>query len=362
MTDKRYFPPQRLAAFLADLNAAVKQTVIGSSTNGLPIHQLQLGTGSKKILMWSQMHGNETTTTKALTDLIPWLLEDKQLPLLNAFSFYIIPQLNPDGALAYTRENANGMDLNRDAQTLAELESRVLRAQYQTIAPDLALNLHGQRTIYGAGTQGNAASLSFLAPAANEERTITPAREHAMKAIVAIYKALETTLPQGIGRYDDSFNPNCVGDAFTQAGTPTILFEAGHFPNDYQREISRKLIFQSFKALFFHLYDNEELQVEDYFRIPENTKIFVDIILSPVSVVDQGVLYENQQLAIQYQEALKGGELKFIPTYHSYGSRVVFRAHRYIDTTHLDRKEPLVFLQDNFIKNPEYSKLLAINY
>lgn len=362
MTDQRYFPPELLNVFLADLKPTVKQTVIGNSINGLPIHQLRLGSGATKILMWSQMHGNETTTTKALIDLIPWLLEKKQASLLKTFSLYIIPQLNPDGAKAYTRENASGIDLNRDAQKQTQPESKVLSTQYHKIQPHFALNLHGQRTIYGAGAQGNAASLSFLAPAADIECSLTPAREHAMKAIVAIYKALETVLPQGIGRYDDSFNPNCVGDTFTQAGTPTILFEAGHYLNDYQREISRKLIFKSFKALFKHLnYADEELKVADYFRIPENAKNFVDIILSQVTIEDQGNLYKNQQLAVQYREELKEGVIEFIPTYHSYGSSLKLKAHRQIDAANLTLNKPFVFSQDELIKNPECYKLFSIN-
>ena len=66
MTGKRYFPPDLLSIFLANLKPAVKQLIVGKSVKGLPIHQLQLGSGSLKILMCSQMHGNETTTTKAL--------------------------------------------------------------------------------------------------------------------------------------------------------------------------------------------------------------------------------------------------------------------------------------------------------
>ncbi|XGA85057.1 M14 family zinc carboxypeptidase [Polaribacter sejongensis] len=34
---------------------------IGTSEEDRPIHQLKIGTGSKKILLWSQMHGNEST-------------------------------------------------------------------------------------------------------------------------------------------------------------------------------------------------------------------------------------------------------------------------------------------------------------
>ena len=45
-----------------------------------------------------------------------------------------------------------------------------------------------------------------------------------------------------VGRFDDAFNINCVGDYFQTQGTSTILFEAGHYQNDYSREKSRKFI------------------------------------------------------------------------------------------------------------------------
>ena len=47
--------------------------IIGQSVNRKPIYKLQFGTGKIKILMWSQMHGNESTTTKALFDFIHFL-------------------------------------------------------------------------------------------------------------------------------------------------------------------------------------------------------------------------------------------------------------------------------------------------
>ena len=133
------------------------------------------------------MHGNETSTTRAIFKLIPWLLNTSQSEYLKTFSIYIIPQLNPDGAKLYTRHNANNIDLNRDAMTLSEPESVVLNKAIKRISPYLALNLHGQRTIYGAGNSGKPAT-SFLAPSADENRSITPAREKAMKIIIDIKK------------------------------------------------------------------------------------------------------------------------------------------------------------------------------
>ena len=43
---------------------------IGESVLGKPIYSYQKGHGKLKIYLWSQMHGNESTTTKALFDFI----------------------------------------------------------------------------------------------------------------------------------------------------------------------------------------------------------------------------------------------------------------------------------------------------
>ena len=116
MIYKRYFPPEYLNDFLKNQNEPLDYNVLGHSVNGLPIYELNIGTGKQKILIWSQMHGNESTTTKALLDFIPWLLDSNQKNILNDFTFYIIPQLNPDGAKAYTRLNANQFDLNHPSR------------------------------------------------------------------------------------------------------------------------------------------------------------------------------------------------------------------------------------------------------
>ena len=94
---------------------------LGQSVAGRPISLYRKGRGQTKLLLWSQMHGNESTTTKALFDVL-MMLEGS--PLLDRLSLYCIPILNPDGAMAYTRVNAAGVDLNRDALALTQPESR----------------------------------------------------------------------------------------------------------------------------------------------------------------------------------------------------------------------------------------------
>jgi hypothetical protein len=363
MNCKRYLPPEKLELFLNELPKTIKQEELGRSVNGLPIHMLQLGRGRQKIMMWSQMHGNESTTTKALFDLIPWLNKTEQALLLDNFTFYVIPQLNPDGAKAYTRLNANQVDLNRDAIDLSQPESKVLRAFFDRITPDYALNLHGQRTIYGAGPQGQAATLSFLAPSADHERSVTPTRAKAMRAIAAIHQALKKDLPQGIGRYNDQFNPNCVGDSFTQAGVPTLLFEAGHYPNDYQRERVRGFVFKAYQALFQYLLKKEpDFTPAEYFDIPENSPDYIDLVVSNIHVKERGVVHKNQQLALQYLEELKEGRVVFTPTLKAYGKELPFKFHRFFELSPKENDILLEFSFDKTIDSPYLNKLFSVNH
>jgi hypothetical protein len=47
---------------------------VGRSVQGRPIHLVNLGRGPRRILLWSQMHGDEPSATPALLDLAATLL------------------------------------------------------------------------------------------------------------------------------------------------------------------------------------------------------------------------------------------------------------------------------------------------
>jgi len=291
-----------------------KTEIIGQSVLGKPIYKLQFGTGKTKILMWSQMHGNEGTTTKALFDFINLAHSGTDLgtKLQGEFTFCILPMLNPDGCEVYTRENANGIDLNRDAQNLSQPESIVLRKTFDEFKPDYCYNLHDQRTIYGVGQTSNPATVSFLAPAYNENRDVNDVRTKAMNVIVAMNEVLQQFIPNQVGRFDDSFNFNCVGDTFQYFNSPTILFEAGHFSNDYQREVTRKYIFIALVSGIQYFYENVIVvnKNDDYLKIPQNKVVFYDFVYKNVKLN-----YDNIEKCInfasQFKEVLNNGTIVF---------------------------------------------------
>ena len=288
--------------------------IIGQSVLGKPIYKLQFGTGKTKILMWSQMHGNEATTTKALFDFINFLHSNtkESNAVLDNFTFCMLPMLNPDGAKLYTRENANEIDLNRDAQNLSQPESVVLRKTFETFQPYYCYNLHDQRTIYGAGDNGDSATVSFLAPAFNENRDINEVRIKAMNVIVAMNTTLQQFIPNQVGRFDDSFNLNCVGDTFQYLNVPTILFEAGHFANDYEREITRKYIFIALVSGIKFLHENDIVlnEIGDYLKIPQNKVVFYDFVYKNVKInYDSNKKIIN--FAAQFNEVLNNEKVTF---------------------------------------------------
>lgn len=310
----RYINNQHIEPLLNSLPPNFKVSVIGKSVKQKPIYAVEVGTGKIKILMWSQMHGNESTTTKAVFDLFSFLKSNKEdaKQITEAYTLYIIPILNPDGAEAYTRTNANDVDLNRDSLALTQPESLLLRKTFEAFQPDFCYNLHDQRTIFAAGDTKNPATVSFLAPAYNEKREYNATRLKAVRVIVEMNKALQKYIPNQVGRFDDSFNINCIGDMFQSLGVPTILFEAGHYQDDYQREETRKFVFIALLSSLFFIDKNdlEDAKIHDYLTIPQNNIKFFDIVYRNVNYfVDS--LKINANFAAQYKEVLKNNTIEF---------------------------------------------------
>lgn len=310
----RYITLLEIEPLLMKFNGKAKVQITGESVFGKPIYQLEIGAGETKILLWSQMHGNESTTTKALFDFFNLLHSDSEIAktMLQKFTFCCLPMVNPDGASLYTRENANKVDLNRDSQTLSQPESQLLRQVFERFRPHYCFNLHDQRTIFGLENTDKPATVSFLSPSYNEAREINDVRMKAIEVIVAMNTTLQQYIPNQIGRFDDSFNINCIGDTFQSLNVPTILIEAGHFPEDYNREETRKYIFMALVTGFQFLSESVTVSngLQDYLNIPQNKVGFYDFVYKNVKIN-----YDNTEIitnfAAQYKEELVEGRLCF---------------------------------------------------
>ncbi|MDC1371158.1 M14 family zinc carboxypeptidase [Flavobacteriaceae bacterium] len=307
------------------LNSKFKISKIGCSVNNEDINVVKVGNGNIKVLAWSQMHGNESTSTKSLLDFINALNNDEFINILDACTLHLIPILNPDGARTYTRENYNKVDLNRDAKINSQPESRVLNDYFLKIKPDYCFNLHDQRTIYGSDNDHNPSGLSFLSPFFDSKGSININRRESMFIIEHIYIKLSNVIKDRVRLYNDDYNENCFGDHFQNKGSSTILFESGFFENDYNREITRKYMFHSL-VIALELISNEinsKIKVDIYELIPKNKVKFYDIILKKIKIDDSII-----NVGINYKEILKGNSISFVPYIESIGDLDNFLGHK----------------------------------
>ncbi|MFH1852301.1 MAG: transglutaminase domain-containing protein [Candidatus Neomarinimicrobiota bacterium] len=90
-------------------------SIIGNSTEDRPIHLLEIGSGPKTSLIFGGFHGDETAGAQLVFELANTLSES-QLPVEYG-KVILVPVLNPDGLLADTRINTNGVDINRNFPT-----------------------------------------------------------------------------------------------------------------------------------------------------------------------------------------------------------------------------------------------------
>jgi hypothetical protein len=116
---------QILYQAMVDHPAIADTFIIGSSVQGRPIWGIHISdnVGSEEaepeIRLGSSLHGNEPPGLEMLIYLVEFLTNEYGTDadaafLVNNFDLYIIPSYNPDGHVAGTRQNANGVDLNRN--------------------------------------------------------------------------------------------------------------------------------------------------------------------------------------------------------------------------------------------------------
>lgn len=289
-----------------------------TSIEGRPINIIKLGDGEINVLLWSQMHGDESTATMALFDIFKFFRgEDDSFiytrnRLLRKLSLYFIPMLNPDGAETFTRYNALDIDINRDALRLTSPESRILKDARDRIDPEYGFNLHDQSVYYMAGDTSAPATISFLAPAYDYEQSINDVRRNAMKLIAYLNPMLQEYIPGGVAKYNDAYEPRAFGDNIQKWGTSTILIESGGYPNDFEKQFIRKLNFVTLLSAFDAIAENRftDFSTDAYFDIPENHSSLSDLIIRNATYIYQGDEYKID-ISIRQQQRYLNDTLRY---------------------------------------------------
>eukprot|EP00388_Colpodella_angusta_P003044 GDKJ01010889.1.p1 GENE.GDKJ01010889.1~~GDKJ01010889.1.p1 ORF type:complete len:424 (-),score=72.42 GDKJ01010889.1:307-1413(-) len=290
------------------------------SSEGRDIFLIKCGTGKTKVLLWSQMHGDEATATMALMDIFNFLEnktstanEDQTLTqlrtdLLKECTFYFVPMLNPDGAEAWTRYTALGIDMNRDALATQTPEGSLLKKLVLDLKPDFSFNLHDKGRRYSAGKTGNLATISFLATAYNEAQGVNETRKKAMLIIVGMNHALQAFIPNAVGKWPSDFEPRAFGDNIQKWGSTLILIESGGFKGDPEKQYIRKLNFVSILTGLKMISDKsyEKEGINEYDTIPVNDKVIFDLIIRNVTIKKGNSTYQADIAINRNERPVKG--------------------------------------------------------
>ncbi len=338
--------------------------LLGHSVEERPIRMVSIGSGDIDVLLWSQMHGNESTATRSIVDLLSFLAENREQKSVNSLlqdlRIHFIPMLNPDGASRWTRENAIGIDLNRDALRLIAPESQILKGVRDSLNADYGFNLHDQSKYYNVERLSNEASISFLATAFDYEKSRSAGRDEAMQLISYLYQINQKYIPNHTGRYNDDFEPRAFGDNIQKWGTKLILIETGGFKNDPEKQLGRKLNFvligSALEAIQKGLH--KAIAVEQYSQIPSNDRNLFDLKIEKVQKKVNGSYYTvdfGYYIEKSYDDSNKD-QVVYQVTLEDQGDLSTYAGYKSFNAEGLKMLFPKVY--NGRIKNSTHEKLL----
>jgi hypothetical protein len=125
---------------------SLKAVKFGSSVNGKDLWSFESGgpPGRTNVILVAGQHGDETAGPKLLFQLLD-ALESKNIVVPSHLNLIVVPLINPDGAHAGTRNNANNVDLNRDVfqRVVGQPETEAVKRLFLKHRPVRSVNFHG---------------------------------------------------------------------------------------------------------------------------------------------------------------------------------------------------------------------------
>lgn len=139
-----------LVGLAAGATASARTVMLGRSADGRPIDATEVGNPhGTRVVVFGCIHGNETAgiaVARALERVAPRDLD-----------LWVVPDLNPDGVAAGTRQNGRGVDLNRNfpwrwrpmsgvyasgPRPFSEREARIARTLILRLRPHVTIWFH----------------------------------------------------------------------------------------------------------------------------------------------------------------------------------------------------------------------------
>lgn len=282
---------------------AITVEEVGRSAQDRAINLVRFGEGPTRVLFWSQMHGDETTATRALVDLFNYIAgadDERVRRWRERLTVLAVPMLNPDGAELHRRRNILGIDVNRDARMLATPEGRALKSVQERWQPQFGFNLHDQNPRSRVGTSSRLAAMALLAPRPDADGTPSQSYDRARQLTAHLAGVLGPLAGEHLTQYDDSYNARAFGDGMQTWGVSTVLIESGGWRGDESKHYLRSVNFAAIVSALDAIA-NDELSRADvalYTSLPMNGRAVNDLLIRGGRIVLDGAEPYRADIAI----------------------------------------------------------------
>lgn len=282
-----------LDPLLAGASFPVETGQCGHSDEGRVLRTLRLGTGKRRILVWARQHGDEPDCTAALMAVLHFLFQQPDSPesklIRERLDILVMPMVNPDGVQRFTRRNAQGIDINRDAAAGATPEGRALLHLKDTFAPEVCLNLHDMNS-RKTNEQGHPVAIAFQACPFAKEQNDNELRLRAKKICSIMADTAREFAGPNIARYTADYMPRAFGDNMMRWDVVSVLLEAGgHDPEQGGDDFVRTLFAVCLMRALVALANHEDINsgAGDYEAIPfDSGARLVDVVMQGGTVLN----------------------------------------------------------------------------
>lgn len=229
------------------------------SREGVKTAAALVALGRPIVWLIGQQHGNEPAGGDAMLALTAALADGELTPVLDTISVVIIPRANPDGAAVGERENAAGVDINRDHGSFTQPETRLIHELVRQAPPAVVVDAHeftvGRRWLE---TLGGLQAVDLMVLSATHPMTPAPIRaladtlfQPAVEAALAQHKLTSFVYHATAMRAGDramsvgGTAPGIARNAFGLKGAVSLLLETrgvGIGRDSYQRRVATHYI------------------------------------------------------------------------------------------------------------------------
>ncbi len=265
----------------------------GSTAEGRTLWTLQLGRGSRRILVWCRQHGDEPLCTAALLNALNFLLSRSDhpvaQPILDNATLLVLPLINPDGVQRFTRRNSMGIDPNRDAQQVLTPEGAALLRARDAFRPEIAFNLHDMSPRKSTADEKRVVAMAFQAGPYDRSGGDNDVRRLAKRLCARMAEAAARYAHGHLTRYDAPFMPRAFGDSMMGWGVATVLIESGGWWEPDAHDYIARLHFLAFLAGLHAAAAGSEARANPayYDSLPlDSGRPYFDIVLRDPWILD----------------------------------------------------------------------------